>query len=276
MKKALLLLAVILPLATVKAQGGWGYNNGNNNNNGHHGSWNNTPSVGMPTPQFEALRRDISMRRFDQGKMMLAKQGAMNNRMSSAQVRQITSMFAFENSRLEFAKFAYAYVADPANYTLVYGAMGFQSSVASLDQFINGSTVVYTGGTGGAGGAWGGNDGGHGSYGGHDHGGCNNPPPAPVIYAMDQQSFQYLLCSIEKSSFESTKEDIAETALISNYFTSQQVLAIMNAFTFESTKLDFAKHAYAKVIDPQNYFMVNSAFTFESSICDLNRFIAGR
>jgi hypothetical protein len=272
MKKMILLLAVILPLATVNAQGGWGYNHGNNNNNGQHGSWNNTPTVGMPTGQFEVLRREISMRRFDQGKMMLAKQAAVNNRMSSAQVRQITSMFAFENSRLEFAKFAYAYVADPGSYTVVYGAMGFQSSVAALDQFINGSTIVYTGG---AGGAWGGDEGGHGS--GHDHGGCHNsPPPAPVIYAMDQQNFQFLLCSIDKACFESTKEDIAETALISNYFTSEQVRAIMNAFTFESTKLDFAKHAYAKVIDPQMYFLVNDAFTFESSICDLNRFIAGR
>jgi hypothetical protein len=277
MKKLILLLAVILPLASIHAQGGWGHNAGNGNpghpgNGSGSGSWNNTPTVGMPQARFEQVRRDIAMRRFDNGKLMVAKQAAMNNRMSARQVRSIMEMFNFENSRLEFAKFAYAYVADPGRYSVVYGALGYPSSVAVLEQYINGSTIVYTGG---AGGAWGGDDDGH----GHGHtcnSTCGHAPPAPVIMPMAHCDFSRLLLSIQGLTFESTKEEVAMGSLRSNYFTADQIRSLMLAFTFESTKLDFAKAAYNNCVDPQNYYVVNDAFTFESSVCDLTRYIGGR
>jgi hypothetical protein len=50
----------------------------------------------------------------------------------------------------------------------------------------------------------------------------------------------------------------------------------MQQFSFESTRLDFARFAYAYVVDPQSYFMVNNAFAFSSSVDDLNRFLMGR
>ncbi len=270
MKKLILLLAVILPLATVNAQGGWGHNAGNGNN-GHHGngsgngsgSWNNGPEMGMPQVRFEQLRREIAMRRFDNGKLVVAKQAAVNNRMSSRQVRIITEMFSFESNRLEFAKFAYNYVVDPDRYALVHGAFGYPSSVAALNQYIAGGTIVYTGGVGGA---WGGQDAGGGS--------CGNT--APVIMPMAQCDFNRLLVSIQNLTFESTKEEVARGALRNNYLTAEQIRSILFAFTFESTKLDFAKAAYGNCVDPYNYYVLNDAFTFESSICELTRFTAGR
>jgi len=86
---------------------------------------------------------------------------------------------------------------------------------------------------------------------------------------MNQDEFSQLLRVIGSKSFESTKEDIAMGAIDNNYFTSQQVLQLLNVFTFESTKVKVAKSAYDKVVDPDKYYIVYDAFTFESSINDL-------
>ena len=80
--------------------------------------------------------------------------------------------------------------------------------------------------------------------------------------------------NLENKSFESSKFQIAKQALSYNYFSSAQVADLMSVFSFESTRLDFAKSAYVKVIDKQNFYLVNDAFSFESSIQDLNQYIA--
>jgi hypothetical protein len=55
-----------------------------------------------------------------------------------------------------------------------------------------------------------------------------------------------------------------------------QVKEIMLLFSFEASKLEFAKFAYPYVFDQGNYFKLNDAFTFESSIEELNNFINGK
>jgi len=50
----------------------------------------------------------------------------------------------------------------------------------------------------------------------------------------------------------------------------------MLLFSFEATRLDFAKFAYKYTYDISNYYKLNDAFTFESSIEELNNFINGK
>jgi hypothetical protein len=47
----------------------------------------------------------------------------------------------------------------------------------------------------------------------------------------------------------------------------------MQLFSFEDSRLDFAKFAYKNCINKGNYFEVNQAFSFESSVDNLNQFI---
>ena len=49
----------------------------------------------------------------------------------------------------------------------------------------------------------------------------------------------------------------------------------MLLFTFEDTRLDLAKYAYGHTFDIGNYYKLNDAFTFESSIDELNKYIRG-
>jgi hypothetical protein len=93
---------------------------------------------------------------------------------------------------------------------------------------------------------------------------------SPVIAPAN---FSALISIISNSSFDSSKQTLAKQAIASNWFTSAQVYQMLKLFTFESSKLAVAKLAYAKTIDKGNYFMVNDAFTFESSIEELSSFI---
>ena len=100
--------------------------------------------------------------------------------------------------------------------------------------------------------------------------------PAPVApVCLPKMEFMQLKNSIANKSFESSKMEIAKQAFASNYFSSAQVADMMTLFSFESSRLEFAKCAYSRVMDRQNYYLVNNAFSFESSIQELNQFIAG-
>jgi hypothetical protein len=50
----------------------------------------------------------------------------------------------------------------------------------------------------------------------------------------------------------------------------------MLLFDFEQSRLNYAKYAYGYTYDKGNYFNVNDAFDFETSIQELNNHIGNR
>lgn len=113
----------------------------------------------------------------------------------------------------------------------------------------------------------------------------SQPHPAPRSYVegytgpigcpvpMSQKDFNDFTNSVSSKSFEESKLTIAKQALNNNCLITSQVKEVMLLFTFEQTRLDFAKYAYTRTHDVGNYFKINDAFTFESSIDDLNSYI---
>ncbi|MDQ3049950.1 MAG: DUF4476 domain-containing protein [Bacteroidota bacterium] len=97
--------------------------------------------------------------------------------------------------------------------------------------------------------------------------------PAPVQYGMSIYEFDQLKNTISNLSFESSRLQVAKQALSANNVTSYQVAELVRMMTFESSKLDLAKFAFHRTVDKQNYYILNDAFSFESSIMDLNDFI---
>jgi hypothetical protein len=96
-----------------------------------------------------------------------------------------------------------------------------------------------------------------------------------AYYAPDASSFSLMIQQISAQSFDENRLQVAQQIVMSNRVTSAQVTDIARLFSFESTRLQFAKFAYAYVLDPNSFFMVNNAFTFSSSVDDLHRFITG-
>jgi hypothetical protein len=106
--------------------------------------------------------------------------------------------------------------------------------------------------------------------------GCNHPNNVNYVYnasLMQQNQFQDLILQLRNSSFESDKFSIAKQAIRSNFMSADQIGGIMMEFSYESSKVDFAKFAYAYCIDQQNYYQVNSAFSYSSSIQELENFL---
>lgn len=104
--------------------------------------------------------------------------------------------------------------------------------------------------------------------------GYNGPIGCP--YPVSDVTFNEIKRTIEKNSFESTKLSVAKQVIGSNCLLSKDVKEIMDLFSFESSKLEFAKFAYGHTYDLGNFFVVNQAFNFESSISELEQFIRSK
>lgn len=97
----------------------------------------------------------------------------------------------------------------------------------------------------------------------------------PTVNSMSNENFEKLLNSIRNEYFDTVKLKTAKRAIKSNSVTSNQVSQLVSELNFESNKLEFAKYAYKRTVDPQNYFLVSSNFTFSSSKDTLFDYIAG-
>lgn len=109
-----------------------------------------------------------------------------------------------------------------------------------------------------------------------------NPPtpvvtvsPAPVAPCtpMAPADFTNAKASVEKQAVDDSKLKVAKQIANSNCLTTAQVKEIMQLFTMESAKLEWAKFAYGKTVDPGNYFQLNDEFMFNSSVDELNKYI---
>ncbi|MEP7165158.1 MAG: DUF4476 domain-containing protein [Ferruginibacter sp.] len=98
--------------------------------------------------------------------------------------------------------------------------------------------------------------------------GCNG-------WSMNSRDFAAALKTIGNSNFEESKLTTAKSISTKNCLSSDQVVKICNLFSFEESKLVFAKHAYKHVTDQKNYFKVNDVFSFDSSKGELSKFVAG-
>ena len=100
-----------------------------------------------------------------------------------------------------------------------------------------------------------------------------NCAPANYNYPMSQRDFEYAKQSIASKGFDETRLIMAKQVVASNRLLSGQVEQLMNLMSFESTKLELAKYAWNHTLDRENYYRINDAFSFESSVCELNKYI---
>ncbi len=96
-------------------------------------------------------------------------------------------------------------------------------------------------------------------------------PAGPV--AMSSMDFNDYLNAIRSKTFEDSKLSTAKAPLSGNYLTAKQIKQVMQVFTFEDTRLEFAIFAHSRCVDPSNYYQVYDAFEFELTIDDLQEAI---
>lgn len=99
--------------------------------------------------------------------------------------------------------------------------------------------------------------------------------PTGCAMPMNATDFAAAKSTISSQSFASSKVTVAKQVANSNCFTADQVKELVQLMDFEADKLDVAKYCYAHTYDKGNYFKINDAFDFSSSVDDLNAYIGG-
>lgn len=90
----------------------------------------------MPAADFEQAKATVKDNSFDDTKLSTAQEVISTNCLSSAQILDLIKLFAFEETRLKVAKFAYGYCIDPNNYFKVSNAFKFEHSKQELNEYI--------------------------------------------------------------------------------------------------------------------------------------------
>jgi hypothetical protein len=90
----------------------------------------------MDAVSFGKAKQTIESKGFDDTKLSTAKQVAKANCLTTDQILEIMKIFGFEESRLEFAKYAYDYCFDQNNYYNVSQGFSFDSSTEELNEYI--------------------------------------------------------------------------------------------------------------------------------------------
>jgi hypothetical protein len=90
----------------------------------------------MDDASFGKAKQTIESKSFDDTKLSTAKQVAKANCLTTDQIIEVMTIFGFEDSRLDFAKYAYDFCFDQNNYYNVSQGFTFDSSSEELNEYI--------------------------------------------------------------------------------------------------------------------------------------------
>ncbi len=91
--------------------------------------------------------------------------------------------------------------------------------------------------------------------------------------AMSTGRYQQLIDQIRKASFETSKLNVAKAGMKNNRIDVNQMIGILNEFTFESSKLEFAQENYRNLTNKRDFYLINEVFTFQSSKDEIAEFL---
>jgi hypothetical protein len=100
--------------------------------------------------------------------------------------------------------------------------------------------------------------------------GCNLPGPAP----MDSVSFRGLVSSLSATPNELSKLDIVRNAVSNQRLTAQQLGPVLDAFQNELLRLDAAKAAAPRLVNPQHALVHSGKWRNSLLAADFSKLLA--
>jgi hypothetical protein len=95
----------------------------------------------------------------------------------------------------------------------------------------------------------------------------------PCYDPMPAGSFLKAVTIIQKETFETTKLSTSKQVVDNNCLLVEQIKSLLKTYDYEATRLEFAKYAYKRCFDPENYYLLNDAFEYDSSKTELANFV---
>ena len=104
----------------------------------------------------------------------------------------------------------------------------------------------------------------------------NNGIPVQSNCMVSNPQFDDFKRTLSSQTFEDVKVNEATQFMNTHCLASWQVRDIMKIFTFENSRLTFAQKAYPRTSDQANYYLVNEAFEYPTSVNQLSASIGQR
>jgi len=86
--------------------------------------------------EVNELAQDLRQRPTDAERLRTATQALDQSSLSADELTTLMQTFTHDESRIELARFGYAHVSDPQNFSQVYRALQFKSSIRALRQAV--------------------------------------------------------------------------------------------------------------------------------------------
>jgi len=93
-------------------------------------------AAAMTSASFNKMKESVASKPFSETKMSTAKVATKNSCLSVNQIKEITKLFSMDEDKLTYAKYAYDYCVDKANYYQVGDVFSFSSTTDELNAFL--------------------------------------------------------------------------------------------------------------------------------------------
>lgn len=231
------------------------YNDGNGSNNSNE----------LRNQDVVDLGNMVKGRSMDDDKLKLMQSVLADRTYYTDQLRTMVGWLTFEDNKVDFLKGAYDNTVDKENYWKLEDVFSFSSSKDQLNDYINARKPQVVNNRDDRGRDWNDNTGGSDRGRGYD----NNYNPN----AMNNQDMNDLGSRVKDRVGDSDKQKLVQSVMTGRQYDTDQLRTVMGWFSFESTKLDFAKWAYKGTIDKENYWKLEDMFSFTSSKDELNDWV---
>ncbi|HZI09625.1 MAG TPA: DUF4476 domain-containing protein [Myxococcus sp.] len=102
------------------------------------------------------------------------------------------------------------------------------------------------------------------------------PPPQPVVRPMQEGAFKRMNEAIARESFAEDKMRVLTMAARDNHFLVSQVSQLLTYFPFSQDKLTVVRELKPRILDLENGYQLQSAFSFSGDKKKLQEILAQR
>jgi hypothetical protein len=102
------------------------------------------------------------------------------------------------------------------------------------------------------------------------------PPPQPVVRPMQEGAFKRMSEAVARESFAEDKMRVLTMAARDNHFLVSQVSQLLTYFPFSQDKLTVVRELRPRILDLENGYQLQSAFSFSGDKKKLQEILAQR
>ena len=205
----------------------------------HPGFPHHQVQCGMDDSSFKQLKEAVKKGSFDKDKLVVMKTAIPYNTFYVSQVVDLLKLMSSDQEKVKIGKVFADRICDCQNWFQVYNAFTFDSNKRSMPDSC--ATVsqqdIYK----------------------------NRRFAHGQACGMNEADFNTLVKTLKNSSFDNGKMKVLDAAVPMNTFYTAQATEILKMLDSDQNKVTVGVKLYNQVCDPENWYQVYNAFTFDTN-----------